>query len=211
MSEREGRRARYWDAMYDNRGSVDPIRRVMAVADQEQAALRAEVEMAGEFVQANAELGEALVEARATIARLDEDVATWISRAVDAEAELTHVTQNRVRQANALIAERDQALATIERVKALHRNEWDDNTSAPIRCVHDGKPWPCPTIRALDAPEPATNAAERPADTPEPPGPDAAPWKAAQPTPVPPGFGSWIGSGQLIAHDPPKANRGETL
>jgi hypothetical protein len=59
----------------------------------------------------------------ATIGRLDEDVAGWISRAVDAEA-------------------------TIERVKALHSRY---NTGHATRCNVYRVSWPCPTIRAIEA------------------------------------------------------------
>ncbi len=58
----------------------------------------------------------------ATIERLDEDVAAWISRAVNAEA-------------------------IIERVEALHVPHL---TRDMKWCEQDQRSWPCPTIRALE-------------------------------------------------------------
>ena len=49
----------------------------------------------------------------------------------------------------ALTAERDEALAGIERVWALHYSE--DNDRDAKWCVHDSETWPCSTIRALRA------------------------------------------------------------
>jgi hypothetical protein len=66
--------------------------------------------------------GREITRLEAVIGRLDEDVAAWISRAVDAEA-------------------------TVERVKALHVIDRDE-----IWCDHDGFSWPCPTLRALGHP-----------------------------------------------------------
>ena len=47
-----------------------------------------------------------------------------------------------------LKAERDAALATIERVRALHTSK--DNDRDVEWCAHDMHGWPCPTIRALE-------------------------------------------------------------
>ncbi|NLA65115.1 MAG: hypothetical protein GX862_04165 [Leucobacter sp.] len=61
--------------------------------------------------------------------------------------------------ANELRAERDAAVAAIERVRAIHRPTMPGY--GPKACVHDGRAWPCPTIAALDgAPEPEVEAEE---------------------------------------------------
>jgi hypothetical protein len=55
---------------------------------------------------------------------------------------------------NRVIAERNEARAAIERVRALHHPSFDNN--GPDVCeacgCYDcqGPNWPCPTIRALD-------------------------------------------------------------
>lgn len=46
------------------------------------------------------------------------------------------------------IAERDAALAAIERVRAIHRPTLPGY--GPKACVHDGRAWPCETMAALD-------------------------------------------------------------
>lgn len=51
------------------------------------------------------------------------------------------------------IAERDAALAAVERVREIHRPTLPGY--GPKSCVSDGRAWPCPTVAALDgAPEP---------------------------------------------------------
>ena len=47
-----------------------------------------------------------------------------------------------------LMRERDEARATIERVRALHTSK--DNDRDVEWCAHDMHGWPCPTIRALE-------------------------------------------------------------
>ncbi|MFJ8603415.1 hypothetical protein ACIREM_32855 [Streptomyces shenzhenensis] len=44
-----------------------------------------------------------------------------------------------------------QAAAAIGRARSLHV-KYDDSD----HCQHDGEPWPCPTLRALDNPEEGT-------------------------------------------------------
>lgn len=59
-----------------------------------------------------------------------------------------------------LTAERDAALAAIERVRAVHRKDarlpdWPECTHCTVGMLQDPVDWPCDTIRALDgAPEP---------------------------------------------------------
>lgn len=57
------------------------------------------------------------------------------------------------RDREAVKAERDAALAAIERVRAMHTPTLPGYGMKS--CVHDGRAWPCPTRAALDgAPEP---------------------------------------------------------
>lgn len=53
-------------------------------------------------------------------------------------------------------AERDAALAALERVRAIHAPSLPGY--GPKSCVHDGRAWPCQTVAALDvAPERLSN------------------------------------------------------
>lgn len=51
-----------------------------------------------------------------------------------------------------MIAERDAALAAVERVRALHRAESNERYTWCVGCSTDEYPanWPCPTVAALD-------------------------------------------------------------
>lgn len=62
-----------------------------------------------------------------------------------------------VEQRMAAEAERDAAVAAVERVRAIHRPESNERYTWCVGCSTDEYPedWPCPTIAALDgAPEP---------------------------------------------------------
>lgn len=94
------------------------------------------------------------------------------------KAEVEHLTG--ILQAVMDVEERHSA--TIARVKALHTSK--DNGLDVAWCANDMHGWPCPTIRALDAPtEPAPDSA---------PEPDA-PARVAGPTPE--AFGEGLGQG----------------
>jgi len=108
----------------------------------------------------------------------------------DALTDLDDVVRLRIdnaclwKRAKAMQDERDEALATIARVRALHTSK--DNDRGVEWCAQDMYVWPCPTIRALDVPaEPASTS---PAATPD-------------------GFGDWLGHPQVIAHDPARRAR----
>jgi len=62
-----------------------------------------------------------------------------------AQATVNYVYEGAAHERDALAAERDQALAAVERVKALHHTapggQW---------CRQCGSTWPCRTIQALE-------------------------------------------------------------
>lgn len=60
------------------------------------------------------------------------------------------------------------AVATIERVKALHHESPEHFEGCGTSCRGCHEVWPCPTIKALDGPEPATSAPEPAAGHPAP-------------------------------------------
>lgn len=47
--------------------------------------------------------------------------------------------------AAALLAERDALAARLDAVRELHQR-----VAPEVACIHCGRRWPCPTIRALD-------------------------------------------------------------
>jgi hypothetical protein len=69
--------------------------------------------------------------------------------------------------AAAIEAERDRLRAQVEAVRAVHGPDDHgpgrcDAEGCPTDCVECGAEWPCPTIRALDAQQPATATTSTP-------------------------------------------------
>jgi hypothetical protein len=68
-----------------------------------------------------------------------------------ADAELAAADLDTSRFIDQLTEERDEALATIARVRALHVIDKDFDVRRPW-CASDKMLWPCPTCVALDGP-----------------------------------------------------------
>jgi hypothetical protein len=112
------RRARWRQAvgidMVDWRDGDRILLDVLEVADAEMADLKAEVEMAGEFVQANEEMGEALTKARA-------DLKVAYAAALNIDADRRDVLAETTRLADLLAATNarcDELRAEVERLRA---------------------------------------------------------------------------------------------
>lgn len=58
---------------------------------------------------------------------------------------LEHVARSNLRHVQALVPELERAEAAIVLARGLHTKHEDSE-----HCQHDGEPWPCPTLAALD-------------------------------------------------------------
>lgn len=143
---------------------------VLAVADAETAQLREELDRArrigvalendeADADQYEAQLREELRKAKRAANLLAD--AHRRAEQVEAERDSLGRETDRLRRDWTTMRDRaERAAAAIARVRALH-HDWDAD---PGHCAHcqDGMgtplPWPCPTIRALDAPTPADDA-----------------------------------------------------
>jgi hypothetical protein len=126
----------YPDDIYPTREddeTRDPGPRIVSLLRRLDEA-RASVEFLSPFVEANDGLGQALVEARAEVERLNRHLAV--------------VEERRRESLRLTMAERDEARAAIARVEALHREDYENGPLGICRECY-GEDHPCATIRAV--------------------------------------------------------------
>lgn len=167
-----------WEFLVQNTASYWPRQKAeaaMRLADEERAALVAEVERLRETSEHRAELlrdalrerdgkQDALVKLFASWRRVRDLANERLARAEAAEAKVAKVEADVCRfakdaadvQTKWLAAEaRSEAVeAALRRVRELHQRRGEDLPIEEDWCEADGRQWPCPTSAALSDPTP---------------------------------------------------------